>query len=451
MYRVHSRPVTGYCFEDIVQNVCHNPTVVFLDSSDRDSPHSTLSIIAWDPIFTLKSVAGVVTGSGSNENVIFKTGLADALAQVFSDFAVEGCGADLPFYGGLIGYFGYECARENPLYTHCFRHVSVLPDSWFSVFKSYVVWDHRTDTGYRLWLLPDGDLLDDDWIPNFDKNYSYGNVTASPTPEVSFLLYDQLIADIQSLIASGDIYQVNYSVRFSAPYVGDLWPFYQALRHVSPAPFSTFIRFEGVEIACSSPERFVRMHSRVIETHPIKGTSRRDSDPARDLALSESLSASEKNRAELMMIVDLMRNDLSRLCVFGSVVVTELMAVECYAQVFQLVATIEGQLTESVSHITAIMDLLPGGSITGAPKRRAMEIIRDMEVTPRSLYTGSIGYFGFNDISDFNIAIRTAYRVSDTVYFHGGGGIVSDSNSKDEWAEILVKIAGLLSAINAMA
>jgi len=250
----------------------------------------------------------------------------------------------------------------------------------------------------------------------------------------------------QEYIAAGDIYQVNLSHRFAAPWTGDPFAFYCALRRCSPAPHAAFLSLNGRTILSSSPELFLEINGRQIRTRPIKGTRPRHTDPAIDARSAKELIASPKERAELIMITDLERNDLGQVCEFGSVSVTGLLTMETFAQVFHLVSTVEGRLRPEIDPVAALRACFPGGSITGAPKKRAMEIIAELEPEPRGLYTGAIGYFGFNGESQFNIAIRTVVIEHGTAHFHVGAGIVADSQPAMEWQETLDKAAGILRA-----
>lgn len=257
-----------------------------------------------------------------------------------------------------------------------------------------------------------------------------------------------MVERAQEYIAAGDIYQVNLSHRVSAPWSSghDAFLLYQRLRESSPAPFAAFLNFDGKRILSSSPELFLRMSGNLAQTRPIKGTRPRFSDPGRDERSAYDLITSPKEVAELVMITDLERNDLGKTCRFGSVHVIELLKLERFAQVFHLVSTIEGTLRPGVDHLAALQACFPGGSISGAPKKRALEIIHELEPHSRGLYTGAIGYVGFNGESQFNIAIRTAVAERDTLHFQVGAGIVADSVPAMEYEETLHKAAGLLRA-----
>lgn len=251
-------------------------------------------------------------------------------------------------------------------------------------------------------------------------------------------------------IAAGDIYQVNLAHRLAAPWPPGADPFalYLRLRQVSPAPEAAFLDAPGRAVLCASPELFLDLRNRRARTRPIKGTRPRGADPAGDEAEARALLASPKERAELLMITDLLRNDLGRVCAFGRVRVTELLRLERHAQVFHLVSTVEGDLRPGVTHPAALRACLPAGSITGAPKRRAREIIAELEGAgaPRGLYTGVLGVFGADGRSRFNVVIRTLIVEGEEAHFHVGAGIVADSVPEAEHAETLHKAAGILQA-----
>jgi len=255
-----------------------------------------------------------------------------------------------------------------------------------------------------------------------------------------------MVARAQEAIAAGEIYQVCLAHRLKAEFAGDAWPFYESLRHHSPAPHAGFLDLEGTQIASASPECFLRLSGRQILTRPIKGTRPRLADPQRDQLNAFDLLTSPKEVAELVMITDLERNDLGQVCEYGSVSVPELLKLESYEQVHHLVSTVQGCLRKGVSHPAAVRACFPGGSISGAPKKRALEIIAALEPEPRGIYTGAIGYFGYNGESQFNIAIRTAVFEEGTASVHVGAGIVADSVAASEWQETLDKAAGLLQA-----
>ena len=256
----------------------------------------------------------------------------------------------------------------------------------------------------------------------------------------------RLVARAQEYIAAGDIYQVNLAHQFTAPWQGDAFAFYEALRHYSPAPHAAFLELDGRAILSASPESFLKMSGRSIRTRPIKGTRPRRAEANADALSAYDLCTSAKETAELVMITDLERNDLGAVCEYGSVSVAELLKLERFEQVYHLVSTVEGRLRDDVDQVAALRACFPGGSITGAPKKRAREIIAELEPCPRGLYTGALGWFGFNGESQFSIAIRTVVLEDERAHFHVGAGIVADSIPEMEWQETLDKAAGILLA-----
>jgi para-aminobenzoate synthetase component 1 len=260
--------------------------------------------------------------------------------------------------------------------------------------------------------------------------------------------YLDAVARVRDYIIAGDIFQANLSQRFEAPLEEDPWPFYRRLREVNPAPFAAYLEFDGVAIASASPERFLQVDpDGRVETRPIKGTRPRGVSPEHDAALSQALHDSAKDRAENLMIVDLLRNDLSRVCLPGSVKVPELFALEGYRTVHHLVSTVTGRLRPGKTATDLLAAAFPGGSITGAPKVRAMEIIAELEPSRRGIYCGSIGYLSLTGAADTSIVIRTIVALGGHAYFSAGGGIVVDSDPEQEYQETLHKARALITAL----
>jgi len=361
-----------------------------------------------------------------------------------------------PFQGGLIGFFGYDLA---PLLERLPRKAprdSELPDIRFALYDTVVTVDHlRGDV--VLWA---HDLLDEgfaattrrsrEWAKALEKRPAKLARSAALSPLASNFSYpDYLDAARRSLdyIAAGDVFQVNLSQRFQS--VGEPVPLdlYLRLKERSPAPFSAFLQWDGAAVVSASPEWFYQTRGDQIVTRPIKGTRPRGATPDEDARLAEELARSPKDRAELTMIVDLERNDLGRVCQYGTVRVSEALTAETFAQVHHLVATVEGRLRAEARPMDVVRALFPGGSITGAPKIRAMEIIDELEPTRRSLYTGAIGYFSRGGTSAFNIAIRTMLVEDLRVTFQAGGGIVADSDPESEYHETLHKARGMRAVI----
>jgi len=260
--------------------------------------------------------------------------------------------------------------------------------------------------------------------------------------------YVAAVQRVRDYIYAGDIFQANFSQRFEVPLTETSWNLYQRLRTRNAAPFAAYLDFPDAIVLSASPERFLRVSgSGQVETRPIKGTRPRGLGPEHDAALGRALTESTKDRAENLMIVDLLRNDLSRVCRPGTVRVPELFALERYATVHHLVSTVVGELNEGIDALGLLRAAFPGGSITGAPKLRAMEIIAELEPSQRGVYCGSIGYWSVTGELDTNIAIRTAVARNGRVYFSAGGGIVADSEPEQEYRETLDKARGLIDAL----
>ncbi len=309
----------------------------------------------------------------------------------------------------------------------------------FGFYENLLAFDHGAET----WHLR-GDLPPESPTPVRRPVVDF-------QPEIAREDFCQMVRGAQDHIAAGDIYQVCLSHRFSSEFSGDAWPLYESLRHYSPAPHAAYLDLAGTQVLSASPETFLHLSGSRVVTRPIKGTRPRLAERDGDERSAYDLLTSPKEVAELVMITDLERNDVGRVCEYGSVHVTDLLHLERFEQVFHLVSTIEGQLRPDVSHLDAVSACFPGGSISGAPKKRALEIIATLEPVPRGLYTGAIGYFGFNGESQFNIAIRTAIIEGDRAHFHVGAGIVADSDPASEWQETLDKAAGILLAANRVA
>lgn len=308
----------------------------------------------------------------------------------------------------------------------------------FGVYPQLVIYRHQSGDWFET-----GDLL------------SMARATSVPAaqrlefaPEISLDQWRQMVEKAHHYIAAGDIYQVNLSHRFRAawPENGDPFALYSRLREANPAPHGAYLTLGGRRLLSSSPESFLRMSGRGIRTRPIKGTRPRFPDAVADERSRRDLITSPKERAELVMITDLLRNDLGMVCEYGSIQVTGLLQPETYEHIHHLVSTVQGVLRPDISHAAALSACFPGGSITGAPKKRACEIIRELEPCCRGLYTGAIGILGANQESHFSIAIRTVIQENGEAIFHAGAGIVADSAADAEWDETLHKAAGILSA-----
>ncbi len=355
-----------------------------------------------------------------------------------------------PFAGGALGYFAYDLGRRVERLPAQSRDDINMPDMAVGLYEWALVVDHQRR---RTWLIAaEGAALSGaDWKALQDL-FSHADtqetidyaVQSSLVKHTGKEQYRAAFDQIQRYIRDGDCYQVNLAQRFSIEVTGDSWSLYRRLRQSNPAPYACFFRLDEGCILSSSPERFIAVSGDLVETKPIKGTIRRSVYAYEDKALAVQLLESEKDRAENLMIVDLLRNDIGKNCETGSVRVPRLFALESFASVHHLVSTVTGRLTRDRHALDLLRGAFPGGSITGAPKLRAMEIIEELEAWRRSIYCGAIGYVGFDGSMDTNIAIRTLVHKDDRVYFWAGGGIVADSVPESEYRECFEKAAAIM-------
>ena len=413
--------------EKIVTVVGNTPDSFFLDSADQTHPTCNFSYAA---LTSRHIVAG-------NDNPW------PALEKIYREISspIE---TNVPFCGGLAGYVGYEEGYR------------------FGLYDSVLVFDHRANQCFLTsWKLSPKELKteSDHWMHLLESAFQIADNSPRPPLKLrggeggvikipwSFDRYREKIKKIKDYLIAGDVYQINLTGRFEAETTRLASSIYKQLRKISPAPYSAFLNTGEMQILSASPECFFEINGEQIVTRPIKGTRKRDSDPKKDQKFKTDLLSSEKDRAELLMIIDLERNDLGKICHYGSVAVDSLFAVETFAQVHHLVATVSGKLKPGITPIDALKALFPGGSVTGAPKIRAMEIIQDLEETPRSVYTGALGYIGAGGRSLFNIPIRTLTKTGQKVCFHAGGGIVIDSDPLAEYEEMMVKAEGMIQSL----
>jgi len=394
----------------VAEGLRHLPDMVFFDTSGNlpSRSHAPVSIVAARPV-------EIIQGDIKNEQQ------RGALRKAINHWQVHSPSFGFPA-GAACGWIDYEG-------SFC-----------FGIYPEMLIYQHDRQQWWQC-----GDLaseLSDAVITTEPVNI--GEFHSVMTQE----MYEKGVEKIHRYIAAGDIYQVNLTQKFTAEVEGgSLFPLYQHLRASTPSPLAVWMKLAGREVLSSSPETFLRMSGRSIETRPIKGTRPRFSDPAADVASARELLESEKENAELIMITDLERNDLGQVCDFGSVCVADMLALEKLEQVYHLVSTVTGTLREEIDHLSALAACFPGGSISGAPKTRAMEIISELEPVPRGLYTGAMGYIGFNGESQLNIPIRTLVREGGELHYHVGAGIVADSNPREEYEETLQKAKGIRLAI----
>lgn len=459
--------------ETLAARLRGEPGLVLLRSSSAANERERFSFVAARPFLTLRSSGNrIELRQSAPEPTRLELGNPwDLLNTLMARFE-RSEELDLPLpLGGCFGFWGYDLrhplepklARRDPLDTS-------LPDCHLGFYDSLVAFDHALG---KTWVISTGLAADGSvssaraeqqaafWRRQLEsepeeisalsaRSRSRDGSGAIPSPS-SNLSKEAFIARVeraQQYIREGDIYQVNLSQRLEAPLPVSGWEFYQRLTEVSPAPFSAYLDGGDFEIASASPELFLRLSGAQIQTRPIKGTRPRASDPDRDAQWTYELRTSTKEMAELVMITDLLRNDLGKVCEYGSVHVPDLARLERFAQVQHLVSTVEGRLRPTISHTEAFAACFPGGSVTGAPKFRALEIIDELETGPRGPYTGALGYLGFNRETQLSMIIRTAICFQGKVWFNVGAGIVADSNPLAEYEETLAKAAGFIAALN---
>lgn len=423
------------------QCVRHLGRAVWLDSAWPYSQRGRYDIISAAPLAMLDPTAAEPFAATQQL-------LSDHLD---ADLSTEPC-AELPFSGGLLGLFGYEIGRALEQMPEQLKPQPSFPSASVGVYSWAIVVDHGKQKT-TLVLRPETPE------PLRTQILACVNVATDAPPTSAFALtspwndefpeanYRAAFAKLQSYIRAGDCYQVNLARRFSAEFSGDPFTAYLHLREIAAAPFSAYLESEDGAVLSLSPERFLAAENSELLTQPIKGTAPRSADAEQDRQLAEKLQQSEKNRAENLMIVDLLRNDLGRSCTPGSIHVEQLFELQSFATVHHLVSSIRGGLRPDLHALDALRNCFPGGSITGAPKIRAMEIIDELEPHARSVFCGAIGYVDADGRMDTNITIRTLLACEQALYAWAGGGIVSDSNADDELKETRDKIDPLLRAL----
>jgi para-aminobenzoate synthetase component 1 len=485
---------TGNTPESLAESLAGEPGLILLLSALPESPQARHSFVGVRPFLVFRSF-------GTRCELIHEEATQrvfgnpwQVLNQLMGRYELLD-EVDLPFpLGGCFGFWGYDLKHfvEPRLGRQSLNDLD-LPDCQLGFYDCLVAFDHWLG---KAWIISTGLGADGarcprrarrqvDWWqerlgrsdlspawqrreaiaanrgnvellcpPHREESATgenrFGRVAFKGARVVSSLSrreYLQAVEQAQAFIRAGDIYQVNLAHRLTAHTGLSGWEWFTRLLAVSPAPFAALMDAGGFQLASSSPELFLRMSGRQIRTRPIKGTRPRSPDQWRDTQLAFELQTSPKETAELVMITDLLRNDLGRVCEFGSVTVPELARLERYAQVQHLVSTVEGRLRPEVTHLEALSACFPGGSVTGAPKVRALEIIEALEPVTRGPYTGCLGYLGFNQESQLNILIRTAICEPGRVHFHAGAGIVADSDPAAEYEETLAKAGGFFQAL----
>ena len=435
----------------LFESVADLPWAVFLDSGSHHLTQSRYDIIAAQPHTTLVTRGNLTEIRGDD----IQLSRDDPLELLRRQLAIDATGrSDLPFAGGALGYFSYDLGRRFERLPARAHDDEKMPEMAIGIYDWALVVDHLDQ---RSWLVAQGRCAGTparwaELVTRFTRRPAERarvpfRITAPITSSLSRENYAAAFRRVLDYIRAGDCYQINLAQRFSAPATGDPWLAYQALRIVNPAPYAAYLNTPHGQVLSASPERFLKLDGRRVETRPIKGTRAREGHPRVDAERAAELKVSAKDRAENVMIVDLLRNDLSKNCELGSVKVPKLFDVESFATVHHLVSTITGALREDRDALDLLRGTFPGGSITGAPKLRAMQIIEELEPQRRGVYCGAIGYIGADGNMDLNIAIRTLVYTGGTVRFWAGGGIVADSRLEDEYQETFDKAAAMLKLL----
>jgi para-aminobenzoate synthetase component 1 len=451
------------------------PFSFFLDSGMDHDKLGRYSFMGSDPFLILKSRGEEITLIHGDQQETVIGNPFDVLGQILEKYALDPSPDPVPFIGGAVGYLSYDLCHFIERLPETAIDDLKLPECYIAFYDAIIAFDHLEGKAYivgtgfpemeeasrmnrakgRIDELGDimaGTRCQED-VPGSAKaekqrselvlDSRSSKIHANFTHEE----YVEAVAVAREYICAGDIFQVNLSQRFEVDLPVAPYELYRRLRLINPAPFACYLNFSDVVVAGASPERFLRLDGDLVETRPMKGTRPRGRSAAEDDDLARELLQSAKDRAENVMIVDLERNDLGRVCKYGTVKVRELWTLERYATVFQLTSTVEGRLRGGKNRIDLLKASFPGGSITGAPKVRAMEIIDELEPMRRSIYTGAIGYLSFDGKMDLNIVIRTFLIKDGRAYFQVGGGIVSDSDPEAEYRETLDKAWALIEAL----
>lgn len=441
--------------EKIFERLVESPESFFLDSGMSHKSLGKYSFMGFNPFLVFKSKGQKILVTKDGKINQEKGNPFETLELLLRKYRLSYSKSKFPFTCGAVGYFGYDMGYFT---------IKGLPDTtvddinvWdccMGFYDSVLAYDHKKKD-YTM-ISTKVDKMSDERRDLFMEKVS--KPTASKKTKTKIRKskitsnfkkseYLKVIDKVKDYIRAGDIYQVNLSQRMHVKSGLNSWELYKKLRVINPAPFAAYLNFDDVQVVSASPERFLKVDGRRIETRPIKGTRPRGLAPEEDRMLKKELEESKKDRAENLMIVDLERNDLGRVCEYGTVKVSEFEIIEIYSTVFQMVSSVKGRLRKDVNQIDILKATFPGGSITGAPKVRAMQIIDELEPTRRGIYTGAIGYLSFNGDMDLNIVIRTYILKDDNVYFQVGGGIVADSDPEKEYQETLDKAKALFDAL----
>ncbi len=428
----------------LFEHILHLPWPVFLNSGHPRYPEGRFDILAAAPRKTL-TTHGPITRIQSRDGAQWSfDDPFELLKQQLLD--KQSPPGPLPFTGGALGYFAYDLGRRLELLPEKAKTDTCLPEMAVGLYDWAVIVDHRLQRSWLAGHCPDEALAALQGTPD-DVPMDFF-IRAEKVINMDREGYARAFQRIKNYIREGDCYQVNLARRFSTRIDGHPWAIYRRLSQLSPAPLGAYLDTPYGAILSASPERFLQLRNGRVATHPIKGTRPRGKAPEDDRSLAEELRQSPKDRAENIMIVDLLRNDLGKTCATGSIEAPRLLEVESFSNVHHLVSTVTGTLAEDMHAADLLRGCFPGGSITGAPKVRAMEIIEELEPHRRGVYCGSIGYLGYDGNMDTNIAIRTLVLHNGVAHFWAGGGIVADSRMDAEYQEILDKAQAIFALFN---
>lgn len=437
---------------EIFKNFSQDDLPIFLDSQRDPETLGRYSIIASNPFLKIRSKNNYIEIFENNTWTIKKGAPLEVLQYYLEKYKTTS-EINLPFLGGALGYFAYDFYNQiEKLNIEQVDDVDIY-DMYLGFYSGTILIDMLLN---KLYLIANSFYENEtSIIEELEKKLFYSNSLVFETSSIPVEFnvnmtkenYMDSIEKIKENIKDGNVYQINFTQRFQCNLNKDPLMLFERLRKTNPAPFAAYLKFEDFTIVSSSPERFIRVCNEKIDTRPIKGTIARGKNPEEDQQNEEILKKSFKDQSELLMIVDLERNDIGKISKPGSVKVTELFHIEKYSTVFQQIANVEGELKSNINFKDILQATFPGGSITGAPKIRAMELIGELEKTTRNIYTGSIGYISFHGNIDFNIVIRTILCKNNIAYYQVGGGIVWDSDAQSEYEESLIKGKALKEAL----
>jgi para-aminobenzoate synthetase component 1 len=446
---------------DVFAPLANIPWAMWLDSCSSDHIDSQFDIMVWQPAITLTTKDQTTTIHNLNNETVELSDddplflINKIQTKLFSPSLISAF--DIPFKGGAVGYFSYDLGRHFETLPAKAKQDIGIADMAIGIYTQAIVFNRHSKQYYLVCPDDKRTSIEQAFAQQLNEHLSKKNqnqlafkLSSAWQANISKKEYAQKFARVHRYLLSGDCYQINLSQRFTATYQGDEFSAYTALREKNKAPFSAFIRLENCAILSISPERFLQLKQGKVQSKPIKGTRPRSPNASIDAANASELLNSEKDKAENLMIVDLLRNDISKVCLPGSVNVPKLFDIESFPAVHHLVSTVEGELAPEYNATDLLRGAFPGGSITGAPKIRAMEIIEELEPQRRSVYCGSIGYISACGNMDSSITIRTLICQNNNIYCSAGGGLVADSNVDNEYQETFDKVHKILPVLSAL-